>query len=131
MLQVQPSGSNAEQLVDHGSKVLTAYDFYVQGIGYLQRYERLENVESAIILFQRERDRGGRCRLNFRISAQVSHRLCHVKLAIILPDNPVALAGGVFKFLAVDDLHCATGILDELFLLQDTSCYADARSTCP
>jgi len=53
MLQVQPSGSNAAQLTDHGTTVLTAYDFYVQGIGYLQRYERLENVESAITLFQR------------------------------------------------------------------------------
>jgi tetratricopeptide (TPR) repeat protein/TolB-like protein/predicted Ser/Thr protein kinase len=52
MLQVQPSGGNA-QLMDHGTTVLTAYDFYVQGIGYLQRYERLENVESAIILLQR------------------------------------------------------------------------------
>jgi tetratricopeptide (TPR) repeat protein/predicted Ser/Thr protein kinase len=53
MLQVQPSGGSASQLTDHGTNVLTAYDFYVQGIGYLQRYERLENVESAIILFQR------------------------------------------------------------------------------
>jgi tetratricopeptide (TPR) repeat protein len=37
----------------HGTTLLTAYDFYVQGIGYLQRYEKLENVESSIILFQR------------------------------------------------------------------------------
>jgi tetratricopeptide (TPR) repeat protein/TolB-like protein len=53
MLQVQPSGGSASQLTDHGTSVLTAYDFYVQGVGYLQRYERLENVESAVILFQR------------------------------------------------------------------------------
>jgi len=53
MLQVQPSGGSASQLTDHGTTILTAYDFYVQGIGYLQRYERLENVESAIVLFQR------------------------------------------------------------------------------
>jgi eukaryotic-like serine/threonine-protein kinase len=53
MLQVQPSGGTASSLTDHGTSVLTAYDFYVQGIGYLQRYERLENVESAITLFQR------------------------------------------------------------------------------
>ena len=50
--RVQPSGDNAAQLMNHGTTVLTAYDFYVQGIGYLQRYERLENVESAITLFQ-------------------------------------------------------------------------------
>jgi tetratricopeptide (TPR) repeat protein/TolB-like protein len=53
MLQVQPSGGTASSLTDHGTTVITAYDFYVQGIGYLQRYERLENVESAIVLFQR------------------------------------------------------------------------------
>jgi serine/threonine protein kinase/tetratricopeptide (TPR) repeat protein len=53
MLQVKPSGVTASSLTDHGTTVLTAYDFYVQGIGYLQRYERLENVELAIVLFQR------------------------------------------------------------------------------
>jgi eukaryotic-like serine/threonine-protein kinase len=53
MLHIQPSGDNAAQLMNHGTTVLTAYDFYVQGTGYLQRYERLENVESAVILFQR------------------------------------------------------------------------------
>jgi serine/threonine protein kinase/tetratricopeptide (TPR) repeat protein len=53
MLQVQPSGTTTASLTDHGTTVLTAYDFYIQGIGYLQRYESLENVESAIILFER------------------------------------------------------------------------------
>jgi tetratricopeptide (TPR) repeat protein len=53
MLQVTPSGVVASSITDHGTTVLTAYDFYVQGIGYLQRYERLENVETAITLFQR------------------------------------------------------------------------------
>jgi serine/threonine protein kinase/tetratricopeptide (TPR) repeat protein/TolB-like protein len=52
MLQVQPSGGNAAQLMAHGTTVLSAYDFYVQGIGYLQRYERPENVDSAITLLQ-------------------------------------------------------------------------------
>ena len=47
--------------------------------------------------------------------------LLQTQLAIVLPDNPVALAGGVFKFLAVDDLHCATRVLDESLLLQDAS----------
>ncbi|HWZ79784.1 MAG TPA: protein kinase [Candidatus Sulfotelmatobacter sp.] len=51
MLQVTPSGVVGSSLTDHGTTVLTAYDFYVQGIGYLQRYERLENVETAITLF--------------------------------------------------------------------------------
>jgi tetratricopeptide (TPR) repeat protein len=53
MLQVQPSGGSVSELTNHGTTFLTAYDFYLQGIGYLQRYERSENVESAIALFQR------------------------------------------------------------------------------
>ena len=42
-------------------------------------------------------------------------RLFQAKLAIVLLDNRVALAGGAFKFLAIHDLHCATGVLDDLF----------------
>jgi TolB-like protein len=53
MLELQLSASNASSLTSHGTNVLTAYDFYVQGIGYLQRYERPENVETSIGLFQR------------------------------------------------------------------------------
>ena len=56
--------------------------------------------------------------------------LLQAKLAIVLSDNPVALAGAVFKFLAVHDLHCATGVLDDLPLLQNTSCQAHARPIC-
>ena len=55
-------------------------------------------------------------------------RLFQAKLAVVLPDNSITLAGGVFKFLAVHNLHCATGILDELLLLQNTSCRAHGRS---
>src|ERR1035437_1096838 len=53
------------------------------------------------------------------------------KLAIVLLDDPVALAGGVFKFPAVHDLHRTTGVLDELLPLQNTSCQAHGRSICP
>jgi eukaryotic-like serine/threonine-protein kinase len=53
MLDVRPSAGSSEQLVAHGTNMLSAYDFYIQGIGYLQRYERLENVENSIGLFQR------------------------------------------------------------------------------
>jgi tetratricopeptide (TPR) repeat protein/TolB-like protein len=53
MLELQLSASNASSLTAHGTAVLTAYDYYVQGIGYLQRYERPENVETAISLFRR------------------------------------------------------------------------------
>jgi hypothetical protein len=37
MLQVYPSSENVAKLTTHGTTDLTAYDFYVQGVGYLQR----------------------------------------------------------------------------------------------
>src|ERR1700686_1204624 len=57
--------------------------------------------------------------------------LFKAKLAIVLSDNLVALASGVFKFLAVHDLHCTTGVVDELLPLQNTSSQAHGRSICP
>ena len=53
MLEVQLSASNTSSLISHGTSVLTAYDFYVQGLGYLQRYERAQNVDTSINLFHR------------------------------------------------------------------------------
>jgi tetratricopeptide (TPR) repeat protein/predicted Ser/Thr protein kinase len=53
MLQLQLSSNDAKSLTAHGTAVPAAYDFYVQGIAYLQRYERPENVEIAINLFRR------------------------------------------------------------------------------
>jgi tetratricopeptide (TPR) repeat protein/predicted Ser/Thr protein kinase len=53
MLQLQLSASDTKSLTAHGTAVPAAYDFYVQGLGYLQRYERPENVEIAINLFRR------------------------------------------------------------------------------
>jgi serine/threonine protein kinase/tetratricopeptide (TPR) repeat protein len=53
MLELQLSPSSASSLTQHGTTSLEAYAFYVQGVGYLQRYERPENVENAIGLFRR------------------------------------------------------------------------------
>jgi serine/threonine protein kinase/tetratricopeptide (TPR) repeat protein len=59
MLQVDVSANDEKGLTAHGTNVLTAYDFYVQGIGYLQSYERPESLDSAITLLNRavEQDR--------------------------------------------------------------------------
>lgn len=53
MLELQLSATSASSLTTHGTTVLSAYDFYVQGVGYLQRFERPENVNIAISLFSR------------------------------------------------------------------------------
>ncbi len=50
-LELEPQERKA--LAAHGTTEPAAYDFYLQGRGYLQDYVKLENVESAIALFQR------------------------------------------------------------------------------
>src|ERR1700690_3203920 len=57
--------------------------------------------------------------------------LFQAKLAIVLADDAVALADGVFEFLAVYDLHCAAGVLDEFLFLQETRCQAHRGPICP
>jgi Tfp pilus assembly protein PilF len=53
MLNVQAQPQQAEELVAHGTTVPSAYDFYVQGLGYLQRPDQHQNTDNAIALFQR------------------------------------------------------------------------------
>jgi eukaryotic-like serine/threonine-protein kinase len=53
MLNVELQPDSQRVLRAGGTAMPGAYDFYVQGRGYLQRFERIENVESAISLFQR------------------------------------------------------------------------------
>jgi serine/threonine-protein kinase len=35
----------------HGTEVANAYDFYLQGLGYLQDYDKMENIENAVKVF--------------------------------------------------------------------------------
>lgn len=53
MLEVEVPPGEAGELVAHGTAVPTAYDFYIQGRGYLQNYDKPENIEKAISAFQR------------------------------------------------------------------------------
>src|ERR1700682_2515146 len=48
-LEVQPG--EREALQTHGTEVASAYDFYLQGLGYLQNYDKMENIESAVKVF--------------------------------------------------------------------------------
>jgi tetratricopeptide (TPR) repeat protein/TolB-like protein/predicted Ser/Thr protein kinase len=53
MLNIQVQPEQAQELLAHGTTVLSAYDFYVQGLGYLQRLDQHQNADNAIALFQR------------------------------------------------------------------------------
>src|ERR1700682_1873447 len=57
-LELQPQEKKA--LEAHGTTEPAAYDFYLQGRGYLQNYDKPENIENAIAVFHRalERDSG-------------------------------------------------------------------------
>jgi non-specific serine/threonine protein kinase len=53
MLNIQVEPQQAQELTAHGTNVLSAYAFYVQGLGYLERPDQPQNADSAAALFQR------------------------------------------------------------------------------
>ncbi len=53
MLELQLRPEQANVLAAHGTSVPTANDFYLQGRGYLRNYDKPENIENAIHLFDK------------------------------------------------------------------------------
>jgi tetratricopeptide (TPR) repeat protein/predicted Ser/Thr protein kinase len=54
-LELQPQ--EKQELAAHGTSEPAAYDFYLQGLGYLQNYDKEENVENAISVFRHALDK--------------------------------------------------------------------------
>ena len=52
-LELQLGAQERQTLTSHGTTAPAAYDYYVEGRGYLQDYTVARNVEDAITLFQR------------------------------------------------------------------------------
>jgi serine/threonine protein kinase/tetratricopeptide (TPR) repeat protein len=53
MLELELQPQERKALQTHGTQVAGAYDFYLQGRGYLQNYDRPENINNAISVFGR------------------------------------------------------------------------------
>ena len=53
MLELEIQGRQRKALETHGTQVAGAYDYYLQGRGYLQNYDREENLDSAVQVFER------------------------------------------------------------------------------
>ncbi len=53
MLRIKPGVQEQTALTAHGTLRPAAYDYYLRGHGYLQEYQKPENIESAISVFQR------------------------------------------------------------------------------
>jgi len=53
MLQLELKPQERQALVAHGTQVAGAYEFYLEGRGYLQNYDKPENIENAVNVFQR------------------------------------------------------------------------------
>ena len=53
MLDLEVEGRERGSLSNHGTLVADAYDYYLQGRGYLQNYDRTENLDNAIQVFER------------------------------------------------------------------------------
>ncbi|MBZ5515972.1 MAG: tetratricopeptide repeat protein [Acidobacteriia bacterium] len=52
-LEIELQPQEREALAAHGTTQPSAYEFYLRGRGYLQEYQKPENVESAINVFRR------------------------------------------------------------------------------
>jgi tetratricopeptide (TPR) repeat protein len=53
MLELELNPQERQALQTHGTQVAGAYDFYLQGRGYLQNYDKVENLQNAITVFER------------------------------------------------------------------------------
>jgi serine/threonine-protein kinase len=53
MMEIELHPNKLRVLAEGGTSIPAAYDFYLQGRGYLQRYENPENINSAISLFEK------------------------------------------------------------------------------
>jgi eukaryotic-like serine/threonine-protein kinase len=72
-LKVQPQ--QREELKARGTQLAGAYDFYVQGRGYLQNYDKPENIENAIRVFDRAVELDGRFALAYAGRGQAYWKL--------------------------------------------------------
>ena len=53
MLELEIQSYQRPALQSHGTQLAGAYDYYLQGRGYLQNYDRVENLDSAVQVFER------------------------------------------------------------------------------
>jgi serine/threonine-protein kinase len=53
LLKLELEPQEKQTLTAHGTTEPAAYDFYLQGVGYLRDYDKEENVENAISVFRR------------------------------------------------------------------------------
>jgi len=56
MIGIHLRPSERELIGGHGTQEPGAYEFYLQGRGYLQNFDRVENLDSAVIVFRRALD---------------------------------------------------------------------------
>jgi tetratricopeptide (TPR) repeat protein/predicted Ser/Thr protein kinase len=57
ILELELEPRERKSLAAHGTTEPAAYDFYLQGVGYLQNYDREENIDNAVSVFQRALDK--------------------------------------------------------------------------
>ena len=55
-LELELAPQERDALTDHGTIRPAAYDFYLQGRGYLRDYQKPESIDSAITVFTKALD---------------------------------------------------------------------------
>ena len=112
MLSLPIAPDTRAALVAGGTRMPDAYDYYVQGRGYLQRFERIENVDSAMLLFERALQQDPNFALAHAALGEASWR----KYELIKSGELVARARDeVRRAAALDDtsslIHITAGIV--------------------
>jgi serine/threonine-protein kinase len=59
LLKLELEPQEKKTLAAHGTSEPAAYDFYLRGLGYLQNYDKEENIDNAISVFRRALEKDG------------------------------------------------------------------------
>jgi tetratricopeptide (TPR) repeat protein/tRNA A-37 threonylcarbamoyl transferase component Bud32 len=78
MLQIELAPHERKTVEAHGTEQPAAYDYYVQGRGYLQEYDKLENVDNAIAVFKHALEEDPQYALAFGGLGEAYYRKFHL-----------------------------------------------------
>ncbi|MFQ5527165.1 MAG: tetratricopeptide repeat protein [Thermoanaerobaculia bacterium] len=136
MLEVEVEPRALKALSAGGTTEATAYDLYLQGRGFLQRYDRPGNLESAIARFERALGRDASYALSYASLGEARWRLyestadpIHVDLAREACDRALALDPGLAPAqVTLGILETGTGRYPEAIAAFERALELDPRS---
>lgn len=128
MLELEIKPEARKVLSAGATSASSAYEYYIQGRGYLQRYEKLENIDRATAAFQEALKRDPRYALAFAGLCEASLRKYDLRKETNLVDEARAECMHAVEFGAdVSAVHVTSAMLDTATGRYDDA-VKDARS---